>query len=169
MAIAHLLLSIVAPLMVRDHPLPPVWSPDHQVLATTKVPVAFVTPEGGNYSLLLNDTLVYPMEKKHWWFSGYSHWHTFLSDLVWSPDSRRVAFVEKVYDWSYLDPYNRDFEGEATNKRFYLTVVSRDGKVGRYLLDGRSDQISLRWQGPNKLCLNDEAFDIQKASPDPNR
>ncbi len=93
------LLFLTVPSIVRDQPLAPAWSPDHQIVATTKVPQAFVTPEGGNYSLLFNGKLVYLPRAKRSWFSAYEHWHSFLSPLAWSPDSQRVAFVEKIYSW----------------------------------------------------------------------
>lgn len=104
-----------------DAPLLPAWSPDRQILATTKVPERFATPEGANYTLLLNGHVVYPKPKKSHWFSAYTDQHTFLTELKWSPESHKLAFLEKVYDWEYSDPYNRDFEGSGKQK----TLLSR--------------------------------------------
>ena len=111
---ATIFILLLSPLIVRDQPLAPAWAPDHQALATTKVSEAFATPEGGNYQLLLNGQLVYPKKPKHSWFHAYEDQHTFLSKLAWSPDSRRLALVEKVYDWEYTDPYNRYFDGTVS-------------------------------------------------------
>jgi hypothetical protein len=146
---------------VPDRPIVPAWSPDHEVLATTKVPQAFVTPEGGNYRLLLNGKVVYPTKAKRIWFSTYENQHTFLSPLEWSPDSQHLAFVEKVYDWEYTDPYNRDFTGRVSNLRFYLVVVSRDGQVSRYPLGPVPQELNLRWTEEDQIILNKRRFDIR--------
>jgi hypothetical protein len=156
-------------LIVQDRPFSPAASPDHQILATTKVDEGFVTPEGANYKLLLNGHLVYPGKRKHVWFHAYEDQHTFLSDLTWSPDSQHLAFAEKVYDWEYLDPYNRYFDGTVSKESFYLVIVARDGTVRGYQLLGVPGRDDPRWQDSHTVVLNQRPFDLQTNAPTPIR
>ena len=158
-------LPLLLALQFGFRPLSPAWSPDHLILATTRAPQRFVTPEGADYTLLLNGRVVYPIRKKHHWLSTYENQHTFLSELVWSPDSSCIAFVEKVYGWEYADPFNSDFEGWATDKRFYLTVVSRTKQVIRYGIDHVQLPVALSWQDPDRIDLNGRIFDLRTDSP----
>jgi hypothetical protein len=162
-----LILSLIVLHPVPDQPLGPAWSPDHEVFATTQVPQAFVTPAGGNYSLLFNGKVVYPHKTKRAWFAAYENQHTFLSPMVWSPDSQHLAFVEKVYDWEYSDPFNRDFEGRVSNQHFYLVIVSRDGQASGYVLDRMPTRVDLRWKQADQITLNGRCFDLQANSPKP--
>ena len=163
---AFLLLAfwVLAP----DKPLTPVWSPDRQTLASTEVSSRFVTPEGGDYQLLLNQKLVYP-KKKRGWFSAYQNVHTFVSEFSWSPDSEHVAFVEKVYDWEYVDPFNSDFSGSASELRFYLAIVSNDGTARGYLLPEHLESATVRWQSPIEIDVNGRTFNLERNPPRPIR
>jgi hypothetical protein len=153
-------------LLVRDKPLPPMWSPDHQVLASTEVPINFVTPEGGNYHALLNGQVVYPVKPKK--RGGlYSNWHTFLSDFAWSPDSQNVAFVEKVYDWQYYDPFGRYWDGQTYGKHFFLAILSRNGRTTGYPIAPLSGDIQLHWKGAGDIVLNGQTFDLNSKPPQP--
>ena len=40
----------------------------------------------------------------------------------WSPDGRRVALVEKVFDWEYLDPFGRYFDGESSDVQYCVVI-----------------------------------------------
>ena len=130
---------------------------------------AFATPEGGNYQLLLNGQLVYPKKPKHSWFHAYEDQHTFLSKLAWSPDSRRLALVEKVYDWEYTDPYNRYFDGTVSRMGFYLAIIDREGRVSGYKLADVPEDIRLAWPNPQTVVLNDRTFDLRTNLPQPIR
>lgn len=146
-------------------PLLPAWSPDHQILATTKVSERFVTPEGANYTLLLNGHVVYPKPEKSHGFSAYKDQYTFLTELKWSPESQKLAFFEKVYDWEYRDPYNRDFEGSASKKRYYLAIVSRSGIAAGYRIDRVPTNPRIDWHGASKVALNGRIFDLKVNPP----
>lgn len=150
-----------------DGPLPPAWSPDHQILATTTAPQRFVTPEGANYTLLLNGQAVYPKPRKsRWhWFSAYENQHTFLTRLEWSPDSQNIAFFEKVYDWEYGDERGRDFDGWVSGKRYYLAVVSRAGNALGYEIAKPPTAPEVYWRGPSTVGLNEQIFSIQTDPP----
>ena len=148
-------------------PLAPAWSPDHGYLASTKVGQRFVTPEGGNYKLLLNGKLVYPTKVAHGLLSAYKDQHTFLSELEWSPDSRHIAFIEKIYDWEYYDPYNRYWDGWASKMRYYLAVVSTDGTAKGYRLPEAPQSLSLEWLAAGRIVYNGHTFDLATNPPQP--
>jgi hypothetical protein len=160
-------LLLLFQFQVQDATLQPARSPDHQILATTKVSERNVTPEGADYKLLLNDRPVYPKPKKHSWHSMYQDQHTFLTELRWSPDSQHLAFFEKVYSWAYSDPYNRDFEGTVSNERYFLVIVSRDGRVAGYRIPKGLRKPDLAWQSDSKVALNNRVFDLQANRPGP--
>lgn len=149
-------------------PLEPAWSPDNQIFASTQASERFVTPEGANYTLLFNERVVYPKpNKKSRWFSAYQNQHTFLSELEWSPDSQNLAFVEKIYDWEYTDPYNRDFNGSVSKERYYLVVVSRAGHAAGYPIQRPLENPAVLWRGPSKIVIDGQVFDLHANPPSP--
>ena len=149
-------------------PLAPAWSPDHQVLATTRVSERFATPEGANYTLLFNGRVVYPKpNKKSGGFSAYQNQHTFLSELEWSQDSQNLAFIEKIYDWEYSDPYNSNFDGRVSNERYYLVILSRAGDAAGYRIQRAPTNPTVVWQGPSKVDINGQVFDLHANPPSP--
>jgi hypothetical protein len=147
-----------------EGPLPAVWSPDHQVLATTKIDERSVTPEGADYTLFMNGRRVYPSKPRHA-FIAYPDEHTFRSNLRWSPDGQHLAFTEEVYDWHYLDPYNSDFNGYASDKRYFLVVVTRDGKPAGYRLSDIPPGAEPRWDGPHTVSFAARDFDLRTDPP----
>jgi hypothetical protein len=158
-----LLFSVSA---APSRPLPPAWSPDHSILATTRVDERFVPPPGAGYCLVLNSRPVYPSQcAKHRYRPTYTGIHTFLSDLAWSPDSCKVAFVEKIYDWEYIDPWNQYFDGAITHQKFFLAVVSKDGTTVGYALDGLPQQMQPRWDDSNRVTLNGRTYDLRSDLP----
>ena len=157
-----LLLSAAA---VHCQPLPPVWSPDGKTVAAAEVEQRYVTPNGAGFILLLNGKPVYPAKRKHGWLTGYDDIHTLLSELVWSPDSQNVAFLEKVYDWEYLDPFNGYFDGAVTRQRFYLAIVSKEGHVKDYRLKTMPGQPNLHWQDAETLSLHEHTFQMAGHPP----
>jgi hypothetical protein len=157
-----LLFAIAPP---SDVSLPPIWSPDHQVLATTKINERFVTPEGVDYTLFMNGRRAYPPKPKHTFFAAYTNEHTFRSNLTWSPDGQHLAFTEEVYDWHYMDPYNSDFNGYASEKRYFLVVVTRDGKPAGYRLSDIQSGAEPRWDGPDAVSFAGRDFDLRTDPP----
>ncbi len=168
MLLHSFLLALAFGLISGDLPLQPLWSPDHQVLARTQVEQRFVTPAGAGYCLVLNDRPTYPVRcdkpRRH---PAYTNIHNFLSELAWSPDSRKLAVVEKIYDWEYSDPYNRDFDGEVKTQRFFLAIVSRDGPAAGFQLESAPPNAQPRWTDGNHLVLNGRTFDLNATPPQP--
>lgn len=141
------------------------WSPDHKTLADVKLDVMFGTPVGENSCLLLNGQAIYPSGCDHA-KETYSHIHTFLSAPVWSPDSSKVAFVEKIFDWEYTDPFLRYFDGEASNMRYYLVIASDHSAMG-YRLNPVAAQQVPAWQTNSRFMLGSQVFDIESQPPIP--
>jgi len=141
------------------------WSPDRKTLAGVKLDVMFGTPAGQNSCLLLNEHAIYPTGCDHA-KATYSHIHTFLSPLVWSPDSSKVAFVEKIFDWEYADPFARYFDGEASNVRYYLVIASERGAAGYHLTSAAAEQAP-SWQTNSRLMLGSQALDLESQPPVP--
>jgi hypothetical protein len=140
-----------------------IWSPDHQTLADVKLDVMFGTPAGANSCLFLNGTAVYPAGCDHA-KESYSHIHTFILPLVWSADGSKVAFVEKIFDWEYWDPFLRYFDGETSNVHYYLVVASA-GRAGSYGISALSAQQVPVWQSNSRLQLGDMTYDLDASPP----
>ena len=139
------------------------WSPDHKTLADVKLDVKFGTPAGENSCLFLNGTAVYPAGCDHA-KESYSHIHTFILPLVWSADGSKVAFVEKIFDWEYLDPFLRYFDGEASNVHYYLVIASA-GHAGGYAINSAASQQVPVWQSNSRLQLGDMTYDLDSSPP----
>lgn len=144
------------------------WSPDHQTLARVKTEKWFATPDGANSCLYFNAQPVYP--PKHCTpgpKATYRNIHTFLSSPEWSPDGRRVALVEKVFDWEYLDPFGRYFDGESSDVRYYLVIAAADGSVTGYPLKAIGEHPQLEWRNDSELTLNGQSYDLTAQPPAP--
>ena len=139
------------------------WSPDHQTLADVKLDVMFGTPAGANSCLFLNATAVYPSGCDHA-KESYSHIHTFILPLVWSADGSKVALVEKIFDWEYLDPFLRYFDGETSNVHYYLVIASA-GHAGGYAINSAASQQVPVWQSNARLQLGDMTYDLDANPP----
>jgi hypothetical protein len=139
------------------------WSPDHQTLADVKLDVKFGTPAGENSCLFLNGIAVYPAGCDHA-KESYSHIHTFILPLVWSADGSKVAFVEKIFDWEYWDPFLRYFDGETSNVHYYLVVASA-GRAGGYAISAPAAQQVPAWQSSSRLQLGDMMYDLDANPP----
>jgi len=140
-----------------------IWSPDHQTLANVKLDVMFGTPAGANSCLFLNGTAVYPAGCDHA-KESYSHIHTFILPLVWSADGSKVAFVEKIFDWEYWDPFLRYFDGETSKVHYYL-VVALAGHFGGYAINSSASQQVPVWQSSSRLQLGDMTYDLDANPP----
>lgn len=139
------------------------WSPDHKTLADVKLDVKFGTPAGENSCLFLNRTAVYPAGCGHA-KESYSHIHTFILPLVWSADGSKVAFVETIFDWEYLDPFLRYFDGETSNVHYYLVIASA-GHAGGYAINSAASQQVPVWQSNARLQLGDVTYELDSNPP----
>ena len=141
------------------------WSPDRKTLANIKLDVRFGTPFGQNSCLFLNERAVYPPNCDHA-KATYNNVHTFLLPLVWSPDNNKIAFVEKIFDWEYQDPFGRYFDGEARNVRYFLVLASEDRASG-YSIDASAAQKTPKWQDNSHVMLGAMQYDLDSHPPGP--
>lgn len=144
----------------------PRWSPDHKTLVRVETEQLFATPDGANSCLYFNAQAVYPA--RHCTprpKSTYRHIHTFVSPPEWSPDSRKVALVEKIFDWEYYDPFGRYLDGESSDVHYYLVIAGIDGAVLGYPLKGIGQQPQLQWQSNSLITLNGQSYDLAAHPP----
>ena len=88
----------------------------------------------------------------------YQGIHEFMPEMYWSPDSQRIALVDCVYDWKAKSAESlSQADGEESNRRCSLVVVSRSGKAMLFALDGISEEelrkFSASWVNPHQLSL----------------
>ncbi len=85
--------------------------------------------------------------------------HEFASDFHWSPDSRRIAFIDCVFDWTG-DPSD-DSQGEEHGRRCSVAAVDLKGEATRSplpeLKPGELLQLQLTWTGPGDLAVSGPA------------
>lgn len=86
--------------------------------------------------------------------------HEFMSNLLWSPDSDKIAFIDCVFDWTAKD---YDFQrGDESNRACSLAAVSHDGKVQKFPLTGISEQdlyqSRISWNSWHELSLKTKSF-----------
>lgn len=155
------------------------WSPDRRTLAHIGVVQRYGTPEGNNYCLLFNERTVYPpnctFEGKlaptaHGHRPGkFAPIHTFYPDLAWSPDSQRLAFVEKTFVWEYLDPFNGYWAGTASDVHHYLVVAPATGEVERYSLEHMMGEPHVSWASDTTIDVGGQMFNLTANPPRPIR
>ncbi|MBV8834810.1 MAG: PD40 domain-containing protein [Acidobacteriaceae bacterium] len=154
-------------------------SPDGKIIARVGVAQRYATPAGMRCCLTFNDNVVYPAgctfegigsesrgKQKNFLGDEYTGIHTFLSEPVWSPDGRAVVFVEKVFDFHYDDPYNRDFNGRISSLEYYLAIVGRDGAVRGYRVPSAKRSNSLTWLGTTGIRMNGHSFTFSAQAPE---
>ena len=88
----------------------------------------------------------------------YQGIHEFMPEMYWSPDSQRIALVDCVYDWKANSAESQsEGDGEESNRRCSLAVVSRSGEAVLFSLNGLSEKelrkSSVSWLNPHQLSL----------------
>ena len=81
-----------------------------------------------------------------------------MPEMYWSPDSQRIALVDCVYDWKANSAESQsEGDGEASNRRCLLVVVSRNGEPVLFGLNGLSEEdlgkFSVSWVNTHQLSL----------------
>jgi hypothetical protein len=147
-------------------------SPDHKTQARIEVARAIGTPEGSNSCLYLDSRAVYPTAHPKDCNPGprdiYDGVHAFLTPPEWSPDSRKVAIVVRIFDWEYTDPFGKYFDGSLTNDRYFLVIASLDQPSAGYSLKSTvSNPPSLKWVDNTRLTLDGQVFDLAAQPPTP--
>jgi hypothetical protein len=145
-------------------------SPNGKLVAHVGWIIHFAPPFEQSYYLQVDRTTIYPLvagqkpvaEKE---MKGspavvrkrglsYSGIHQFQSGLVWSPDSRRIALVDCTYTWTERQEGSPG--GDESNRLCKVAVVSLDGKVTLFPLNGSAASASLTWKGSRRLMIEDD-------------
>ena len=146
-----------------------VLSPDQKTQARIEVAKLIGTPEGDNSCLYLDSRVVYPTNRKICNPRPrdiYDGVHVFLTAPEWSPNSRKVAIVARIFDWEYMDPYGRYFDGTLTNDRYFLVIAPLDQSAAGYpLKPSLNNPPRLEWMGDNRLAVDGQAFDLAEEPP----
>jgi hypothetical protein len=158
------------------------WSPDHRSLAHVGPLIHFAVLH--NYCVLFNDTEVYPKgcpdaqvvkNRSRPDTFTYRDQHTVDPDLVWSPDSHKLAFIVDVYDFD-LSGEGTDHEArEARNHRAFLAIISADRPAVGYRITHSISEPKLKWLDNSRIELKtgvrqDESrvtFDLAANPPKP--
>jgi hypothetical protein len=145
------------------------WSPDHQTLARIDVARLIGTPAGSNSCLYLGSRAVYPVahpkDCEPHPKDIYDGIHTFLSAPEWSPDSRRVAVVVRIFDWEYEDPFGKYWEGTLSRDRYYLAIASVDQPAAGYPLKTPPALGKIAWLDSSRVTLDGQTFDLNTQPP----
>lgn len=87
--------------------------------------------------------------------SNWSGIHEFLSDFLWSPDSRRIAFLDCVFHWTATGP--EDNSGQEHDRRCSVVAVDLQGRATEAPLPDLSPEaiplLRLSWSGPRQLSV----------------
>ena len=115
------------------------WSPEGTRLAYIGEYPHFAPPFARSNRLEIDGDPIYPaasepeegpVEAGQPVLLNYRKIHDFRSGFFWSPDGRRIAFVDRVYDWRGREAGN----GEETRERFLLVVAERGGTALQHAL-----------------------------------
>jgi hypothetical protein len=158
------------------------WSPDKQTLAHVGVVQKYGTPEGNDYCLLMNGRSAYPTNctfegrlsptapgRHRSANSNSGFFHSFFPEFAWSPDSQRLAFLEKTFEWEYIDPFNAYWDGTVSKLRYYLVIVPVNGGAYAYSLHEIAPTVKLAWTSDTELTLDRETFNLRTNAPQPIR
>ncbi len=136
-------------------------SPDDTRIAHVGWIPHFAGPPAKSYSLMVDDAIVYPHSDVKTVKTGStggtsSGIHEFVQNLVWSPDGKRVALVDCIFDWVFQGTDWRF--GEERNRVCSLVVVAMDGKFQRFGLGGlTNDELrtsaKIEWRADGRVAL----------------
>jgi hypothetical protein len=149
-------------------------SPDGKAIAHVGGVPHFGPAQAHSNYLQLDDVTIYPLPNgmgpvKQDWPSGgppynpplqgatYVGIHEFMHGLYWSPDSRRIAFIDCIYDWTPNHPATLSAgDGVESNRQCSIAVVVvNTGKFALQRLPTLSkaelNYSQLAWDGPRTL------------------
>lgn len=130
-------------------------SPDRKWIAHVGFMPHFAPQYAHNYYLQIDGKTIYPSGLKAGdEFSArtdsrdsflFRDIREFRSLLVWSPDSKRIALIERMFDF-HVDKADPNYQaGEERNPRFALIVVTTGGKTVRRALKPFEGRAEVKW------------------------
>ncbi len=150
-----------------------VRSPDYEKVAHVGWIIHFAPPWVQSEYLQVGNTILYPLppgtkpveqkvldlapnvvKERGLVFAGV---HGFASPFVWSPDSRRIGFIDCLVDYRLRDDSPEAFEehGQQENRRCFATAVGLDGKFNRKVVPPIQDrEFVLQWSDARTLVVN---------------
>jgi hypothetical protein len=136
-------------------------SPDGGLVAHVGAYPHFAPPYAQSNYLQLDDTRVYPLPKdtEPVEVDGtYTGIHEFGPGFYWSPDSRRIAFIDCTYKWTPNSPGSLSAgEGRESGRKCALAVVETDGRAKLFPLADvpprELNESHIAWAGPHKVSL----------------
>uniref|UniRef100_Q028U1 Uncharacterized protein n=1 Tax=Solibacter usitatus (strain Ellin6076) TaxID=234267 RepID=Q028U1_SOLUE len=81
----------------------------------------------------------------------YRDEHTVESDLVWSPDSRSLAFIVDVYDFEWGGEGTDHEVREDGNHRAFLAIISADRPAVGYRITHSIDEPKVKWLDNSRI------------------
>lgn len=145
------------------------WSPDNSHLAYHGWIPHFSPPFGHSSYLQIDGKTVYPphavtsavsspgphgtrLEPHTIQESGglYRNIHEFYGAFFWAPDSKRVAFIDRIYDWKSVD--NTLMDAGEQNVRFFLVIAGEGIKPSVLpVSDGCNSRLQIEWRNDREI------------------
>ena len=161
-----------------------VRSPDLEKVAHVGWIIHFAPPWVKSQYLQVGNTILYPLppgtkpvEQKPLEMAPevvtreglvYAGVHEFASRFVWSPDSRRVGFVDCLVDYRLRDDSPEAFDegGKPENQRCFVLAVGLDGTFQRTPISLAPDtmpgqQVGLRWADARTLLATGAGGNVE--------
>lgn len=109
---------------------------------------------------MLDGTTIYPpagqdVDLKDRTYLGV---HEFDTNIAWSPDSKRIALVDCVYDWALKGNSTDPNNGEAINRRCALIAVTPSGDYQSFPLHAEAlrNRVHISWPDNQHIGLEYE-------------
>ena len=149
-------------------------SPDRKEVAHVGQIPHFAPPYAKSEYLQIDHTTIYPLPKGispaeqkelpewtkvvHQKGLIYQGIHEFMPWMYWSPNSQRIALVDCTYDWKANRAESQsEGDGEESNRRCSLVVVSKHGEAVLFPLNDLSEEdlrkFSVSWVNAHQLSL----------------
>ncbi len=87
--------------------------------------------------------------------------HEFRSGLVWSPDGKWIAFIERLFDWRAESVGSSSGKEEGDSSWWLVAVPVTGGVPMRHSLPDNPGEVEPKWSDANHLDLKGVGFATQ--------